>query len=149
MHSFALKLMSLQGHSAKLRSAILVGCVLSSFVLTALTAPALGQTAPLVQTEPQSSYSATNLSEELKPGVVVEKISKGSKAEKAGLQEGDILLNWISPNAQGEIKSPFDLLQMEFEQSSRGTVRIEGLRGREKQVWLLESDIRVFDVRPN
>ena len=113
-------------------------------LLFSLTLCILGQTAPNLE-----GSAATNTSEELAKGTVVEKVNQQSKAEKAGLQEGDVLLNWTAVDARGEIESPFDLRQIEIEQASRGAVRIEGLRGTEKQAWILESDIRVITVRPN
>src|SRR6266849_3707010 len=38
---------------------------------------------------------------ELGRGVVIEAVKKNSEAEKAGLQEGDILLHWARGTAQG------------------------------------------------
>src|SRR5512140_511559 len=42
------------------------------------------------------------------PGVVVEKVEKGSAAEEAGLRKGDLILSWNRGNHHEEIRSPFD-----------------------------------------
>jgi len=68
-------------------------------------------------------------------GVVVEQVEKGSESEKAGLQAGDVILAWSRAESHGNIESPFDLAEIEIEQNPRGPVLLEGLRGREKQVW--------------
>ena len=82
-------------------------------------------------------------------GVVIEAVKKNSEAEKAGLQEGDILLHWARGAAQGEIESPFDLSWIEIEQAPRGPVTIEGLRGTDKKVWTLGPASWGVDARPN
>src|SRR5260370_6175198 len=110
-----------------------------------LTLSALGQT-----TSNPAPPAPANPLEGLAKGIVVEEVnSKDFKADKAGFQEGDILLDWVRDDTRGEIESPFDLFQIEIEQASRGAVRIEGLRGAEKRVWILESDVWGVRVRPN
>jgi hypothetical protein len=67
---------------------------------------------------------------------VIEEISKGSALEKAGLQVGDVILNWERlPNppanpeaASGKIESPFDWMWLEIEQAPRGVVKLSGER---------------------
>src|SRR5215510_1307483 len=66
---------------------------------------------------------------QLKPGVVVEEVAKYSEAEKAGLQEGDILLNWRHGDGNDDIRSPFDLSKAEIEEAPRGKVTLGGIRG--------------------
>ncbi|HEY6307368.1 MAG TPA: CHAT domain-containing protein [Candidatus Angelobacter sp.] len=78
---------------------------------------------------------------ELQPGVSVEKVAKGSVAEKMGLAEGDILLHWIRSDSSGAIASPLDLLETEIEQLPRSAVLLEGLRGGEKQTWKWTADV--------
>ena len=90
-----------------------------------------------------------DVAQELKQGVVVEKVAKNSEAEKAGLKEGDLLLHWARGDAQGEIQSPFDLRQIETEQAPRGNVTINGLRGVDKQAWTLGPDSWGIKARPN
>jgi len=114
--------------------------VISQTALLLLTLGTFGQTVP-------SQEKASE--EELEKGVVVEKIDKGSAVEKAGFRVGDILLDWIYADVKSEIESPSDLLQIEIEQAYRGAIKIEGLRGTEKQVWILEPDIRGIMTRPN
>ena len=66
------------------------------------------------------------------PGVVVEEVAKGSTADKAGLQGGDVLLFWARPGtAGGRLTSAFDFADLEIEQAPRGEVslRIERAGG--------------------
>src|SRR5205823_15120238 len=42
-------------------------------------------------------------------GIVVEQVTKNLAGEKAGLQEGDILLRWARGDVQSNIESPLDL----------------------------------------
>jgi CHAT domain-containing protein/Tfp pilus assembly protein PilF len=86
---------------------------------------------------------------QLNPGIVIESIAKYSEGEKAGLQEGDVLLDWHRDDAQGEIASPFDLSEIEVEQAPRGVVTVGGVRGTEKRVWVLGQARWGVDARPN
>ncbi|MBZ5525713.1 MAG: CHAT domain-containing protein [Acidobacteriia bacterium] len=88
-------------------------------------------------------------SDDPKSGVVVEAVRKNFAAEKAGLQEGDILLHWSRGGAQGEIESPFTVSAIEIEQSQLGAVTLEGFRGAEKRTWSLGPDSFGIKVRPN
>ena len=105
---------------------------------------AAGQSTP--STESPASAKAPV---ELGRGVVIETVKKNSEAEKAGLQEGDILLRSARGAAQGEIESPFDLSWIEIEQAPRGAVTIEGLRGADKKVWTLGPGSWGIEARPN
>ncbi len=86
---------------------------------------------------------------QLKPGIVVESIAKYSEGEKAGVQEGDVLLSWSRGDTKGEIESPFDLSNIEIEQVPRGNVTIEGFRGVDKRFWALGPDDWGIKARPN
>src|SRR5579864_400572 len=79
----------------------------------------------------------TITAQDLRTRVVVEQVAKNSEAETAGLQAKDILLKWNRADASGEIKSPFDLSEIETEQAPRGDVTLEGLRGTEVRTWTL------------
>src|SRR5262249_1797955 len=81
-------------------------------------------------------------------GVVVEWVTKNSAADKAGVRAGDLLLTWTRGKESGRIDSPFDLPFIRFEQASRGTVTIAGLRGAERETWLLTSDTWGIAARP-
>src|SRR3954451_16373185 len=59
-------------------------------------------------------------------GVVVELCATGSESEKAGLKKGDRLLMWSRGGAEGELRSPFELAEIEREQRPRGPVTIRG-----------------------
>jgi CHAT domain-containing protein/tetratricopeptide (TPR) repeat protein len=85
---------------------------------------------------------------QLQTGVVIENIAKSSEAERAGLQQGDVIQGWNRGNVQGEIVSPFDLAGLEIEQAPRGVVSLVGLRGPEKQVWRLGQDEWGIQARP-
>lgn len=71
----------------------------------------------------------------MKPGIVVETVAKNSEAEKAGLAEGDFILAWTRGDVRGDIRSPFDLSQIEIEQEPRGQVTLSGMRGGTEQKW--------------
>jgi CHAT domain-containing protein/Tfp pilus assembly protein PilF len=82
-------------------------------------------------------------------GVVVGKIQKNSQAEESGLQKGDVILAWSRVGQKGKVESPFDLLGIEMEQAPLGAIRLEGLRGKEKEVWSLGSAAWGLTTIPN
>jgi CHAT domain-containing protein/Tfp pilus assembly protein PilF len=82
------------------------------------------------------------------PGIVVEKIATDSAAERAGVKEGDVLTTWSRGDAKGELKSPFDLADLEIEQAPRGTVTLEGSSGADGRVWQLGPANWGIDARP-
>jgi hypothetical protein len=81
-------------------------------------------------------------------GVVVDEVRKGSNAEQAGLQVGDVLLKWNRAEASGRFESPFDVSYVDVEQSPRGSVVVEGLRGTEAHNWRLAPNVWRFKARP-
>jgi CHAT domain-containing protein/Tfp pilus assembly protein PilF len=85
---------------------------------------------------------------QLRRGVVVESVAKGSEGEKAGLKDGDLLVTWSRGDAKGEIESPFDLSNLEIEQEPRGNVTLEGLRSAEKRTWVMGPDDWGVKTRP-
>ncbi|HZR27531.1 MAG TPA: CHAT domain-containing protein [Terriglobales bacterium] len=80
---------------------------------------------------------------------MVEKIAKNSEGERAGLREGDVLLNWRREDIKGEFVSPFDFDTIIIEELPRGAVTLEGLRGKDKQIWVLKSHFVGVQVRAN
>ena len=95
------------------------------------------------------SATAADACTDLNPGIVVESVAKNSEAEKAGLAEGDVILAWSRGDAQGEIRSPFDLNDMEIEQEPRGQVTLEGTRATAKKIWVMGPDKWGVTTRPN
>jgi CHAT domain-containing protein/Tfp pilus assembly protein PilF len=89
------------------------------------------------------------VAQEHQPGVVVEKVSKFSAAEKAGIQSGDILLGWTRADSKGELVSPFDLALIEVEEEPRGMVTLNGIRGTASQSWIMGPDVWGIQARPN
>ena len=87
--------------------------------------------------------------QELKPGVVVEKIENSGEARTAGIQEGDVLLSWAQADGSGKIESPFDLVTVELEQKPQGAITLQGLRGTQKQSWHLGPDVWGIKTRPD
>jgi CHAT domain-containing protein/Tfp pilus assembly protein PilF len=77
----------------------------------------------------------------LAKGVIVESVSPNTEAARAGVQAGDVLLDWSRGEAMGEIRSPFDLPYIRFEQASRGVVTVFGLRANQHKTWRLGSDV--------
>jgi CHAT domain-containing protein/Flp pilus assembly protein TadD len=85
---------------------------------------------------------------QLTPGVVVEKVGKYSEAEKAGLQQGDVLIGWTRGDTKGEIDSPFELSLVEIEQAPRGDVTLQGFRNSGKRTWVIGPDDWGLRTRP-
>jgi len=83
------------------------------------------------------------------PGVVIETVAKNSVAERAGIQPGDVLLNWVREDAKGQLESPFDLSLWEVEEAPLGSVTVEGLRNAERRKWILGPDAWGLHTRPN
>jgi hypothetical protein len=82
-------------------------------------------------------------------GITVVGAAKVSEAGRAGLQAGDIILEWHrNGSAEAEIRSPFDLYEIEMEQAPLGAVTIEGLRGAEKTLWVLGPGHWDVETRP-
>jgi CHAT domain-containing protein/Tfp pilus assembly protein PilF len=126
-------------------SIVSFGGVVPRLLLTSfLVSPAFGQS-PISQ---QSSI-LHEAKAKIMPGVVVEKVVPYSEGGKVGLRAGDILLSWIRGDSHGEIQSPFDLLWTETEEAPLGIVKLEGLRGTEKQVWSLGPADWGLTARPN
>jgi CHAT domain-containing protein/Tfp pilus assembly protein PilF len=82
-------------------------------------------------------------------GIAVESVTKRFEGEKAGLQEGDILLGWTRGDQHGELQSPFDLVIIEIEQAPRGVVTVQGLRASASKEWRLGQDQWRIQARPN
>jgi hypothetical protein len=69
-------------------------------------------------------------------GVIVETVRGSFSIHRAGIQPGDVIVSWrreASPpanptEAHGEIRSWFDLIEVEYEQSARGKLRLSGSR---------------------
>jgi CHAT domain-containing protein/Tfp pilus assembly protein PilF len=85
----------------------------------------------------------------LLPGVVVEAVTNGLEAAKAGIRQGDVILSWSRGDRRGDLNSPFDMSFVEVEESPRGPVALEGLRRTEKQVWTMGPDEWGVTTRPN
>ncbi|HLJ86906.1 MAG TPA: CHAT domain-containing protein [Candidatus Angelobacter sp.] len=83
------------------------------------------------------------------PSAVVEEVAPHSEGEKAGLEKGDLLLSWSGNGSKGEIRSPFDLVEIEIEHAPRGIVKVAGLRGTEKKTWVLGSSPWGLMARPD
>lgn len=85
--------------------------------------------------------------DQLKAGVVVEKVAKASEAETAGLSEGDIILRWSRGGSGGSLESPFDVSSIEIEQIPLGEITLTGLRGTQEKTWAWhESKSKTFPI---
>jgi hypothetical protein len=84
---------------------------------------------PLIQGQALGDRKNPAAQTDHKAGVTVEKVGTNSEAEKAELQEGDVLLAWSCRAAKGEVDSPFDVTRIEIDQAPRGAVMLTGLRG--------------------
>jgi CHAT domain-containing protein/Tfp pilus assembly protein PilF len=81
----------------------------------------------------QSAQEA--VSDNLNPGVLVEKVAKSSEAADAGLAAGDIILRWSRDDNSGTIDSPLDLSKVELEQVPLGKVTLAGKSGNKDKTW--------------
>ena len=77
-------------------------------------------------------------------GLVVETVAPDSAASLAGLMPGDRLLSWCRSSgegkdcvAEGDLRTPFDWLDVHMDDVQRGGVAITGLRGSETLRWNL------------
>jgi CHAT domain-containing protein/Tfp pilus assembly protein PilF len=86
--------------------------------------------------------------EEPHRGVVVECVTKQYSAERAGLQEGDLLVDWHRADTNGQFHSPFDLLYVEIDQGPRGPVTLQGQRRGREQSWIMGPEAWGLRVRP-
>jgi CHAT domain-containing protein/Tfp pilus assembly protein PilF len=101
--------------------------------------------------------AADKLQSKASAGVIVESVGKGSAAEKAGIQAGDMLISWdraASPPANpvaahGQIESPFDLTYVEVEQAPRGGLSLAGKRGPKATTWTVGPGKWEIEARPN
>lgn len=85
----------------------------------------------------------------LEKGLVVERITKNTQAERAGVRSGDVLLAWKRGSAAGNFDSPFDRTYVFLEQADRGAVTIEAARHGSQIKWIFGSDSWGLSVRPN
>jgi hypothetical protein len=89
-------------------------------------------------------------------GVAIEEVRKGFAAEQAGLRPGDVILRWSRPArppanpdaAEGEIRSPFDLADVEMEQGARGPVTLQGRREGSPLSVVISKDLWKITSRP-
>src|SRR5215831_4121805 len=82
-------------------------------------------------------------------GVVVESVERNFEAQRAGIEEGDVIQGWACGDATGEVRSPLDLNLIEIEHSSRGVVKLKGRRGAEQRTWTLGPDHWRINARPD
>src|SRR5215469_4400739 len=82
-------------------------------------------------------------------GVVVESLAPNFEADKAGVKQGDIFLEWSRETHHGVINSPFDLNYLRIEEASHGAVTLIGLRQGKKRIWRLGDNYWAMDARPN
>ena len=81
-------------------------------------------------------------------GVIVESVDKDSEGEKLGIKPGDVIDGWVRSTERGTIDSPFDFSWVEIEQKPRGSLSLEGHRGKEKQSWKFMTDQFGLKVHP-
>lgn len=86
---------------------------------------------------------------DLKPGVVVESVSKNSEGERAGIAAGDLITAWTGTDSRGDVLSPFDLMEIETEQEPRGRVILQGYRSGSARRWAMGADIWGLQAHPN
>ncbi|MCG8454928.1 MAG: tetratricopeptide repeat protein, partial [Holophagales bacterium] len=113
----------------------------------------------LICLEPSSQTFARESPRELLAdpgGIVIERLEEGSAAHVAGLRSGDVLRSWRrSPSAAtelgpagGELRTPFDLAEVELEQMPRGAIELAGSRGGDELRVELPPGVWKLSVRP-
>jgi CHAT domain-containing protein/Tfp pilus assembly protein PilF len=89
-------------------------------------------------------------------GVVIASVRSPSTGAAAGLREGDVILSWscaasppaFAQPASGRVRSPFDLVPLEIEQSPRRLVTLRGRRGDAEMEWSLGASEWGIEARP-
>ena len=130
------------------RVAFLGVLALSLFLAACIAAPAPAGPARHALKDTHCPFSA--------PGLIVETVTPESAAFRAGLMPGDRLFSWCRvPGgegdcvAQGDLRTPFDWLDLQLEDVPRGGVVIAGTRGPENFRWdLLPTAPQGFTVAP-
>lgn len=103
----------------------------------------------LTSAQPCVSQDRPSHSPVLEKGIVVESVTSGAEAQRAGLKPGDLLLSWSGSTAKGGFESPFDVPYLGFGQAPLGPLRIDGLRSGRKHAWLLRTIPWGLVTRPN
>ena len=89
------------------------------------------------------------------PGVVVETVTPESAAFRAGLMPGDRIFSWCRSTGgengcatRGDLRTPFDWLDVEMDDVQRGGVVLEGARGSKNLRWNLLPTLQGMTVTP-
>jgi CHAT domain-containing protein/Tfp pilus assembly protein PilF len=81
-------------------------------------------------------------------GLTVMEVVRLSEAETAGLMPGDVLKSWSRGETTGKLASPYELYQVEVEQSPLGGVEVSGYRGTQGMTWRLGEHVWQIVCRP-
>jgi CHAT domain-containing protein/tetratricopeptide (TPR) repeat protein len=89
------------------------------------------------------------------PGAMIETVTPESAAFLAGLAPGDRLVSWCRTAsgeadcaARGDLRTPFDWLDLQMEDVQRGRVVLTGTRGTEDRRWSLLPTFQNMTVAP-
>jgi CHAT domain-containing protein len=89
------------------------------------------------------------------PGLVIETVAPESAADRAGLMPGDQLLSWCRlPEggehciARGDLRNPFDWLDLQMNDVQQGGVVVSGFRASEAVRWKLLPTFQGLTVAP-
>ncbi len=103
----------------------------------------------------EASHDAAEICTLSTPGLVVETVTPESAAFRAGLMPDDRLFSWCrSPGgekvcvARGDLRTPFEWLDVQMEDVQRGGVVIEGTRGAKEHRWSLLPTNQGLTVAP-
>jgi tetratricopeptide (TPR) repeat protein len=111
---------------------------------------ALACSSALAQRVPVAAHKKVEREPMVLPGVVVDKVDKGSAAEQAGIKKGDVIWSWSRGGEGGKVDSPFDKSYVSLQQLFFGNVVMRGLRGGAEKKWELgENETLGIDTRPN
>ncbi len=82
-------------------------------------------------------YAPSLIAGEPERQAVVDAVSKGWAADRAGIRAGDVLLAWKRGRAGGPVATPLDLSDVEALQAPLGPVTLLGTRDGKKREWTL------------
>jgi CHAT domain-containing protein/Tfp pilus assembly protein PilF len=85
------------------------------------------------------------------PGmIIVEEVGKNSTVHKAGLKPGDTLKSWeLLGKISGNLKTPWDFLEMQTLHAPRGPIELKGQRGTESISFEVQPGIWDISIRPD
>ncbi|HXU29043.1 MAG TPA: tetratricopeptide repeat protein, partial [Thermoanaerobaculia bacterium] len=80
---------------------------------------------------------------------VVDALSQGWAADRAGIRPGDVVLSWSRGAERGSVRSPLELAQVEINQAPWGRVTLRGRRNGKPREWVVPPGSWCLWARPS